>query len=54
MNARRCESTTVAKRDDGTQQSVRCWLLGAQHARDLDRKHWAVVDGKPYEWEGTR
>lgn len=50
----RCESTAIAQRGDGSKQPVQCWLLTSQHERDMDRKHWAVVDGKPYEWGGKR
>lgn len=50
----RCESTTNVRGADGGARSVRCWLLLPQHKADMNRKHWAIVDGKPHQWEGTR
>lgn len=44
-----CQRTAVVTRE-GRTQVVTCWLLLVQHK---DRTaHWAIVDGKPFEWEG--
>ncbi len=47
MTTTRCECTTTVI-SNGRNLLVRCWLLDSQHVNRL--KHWAVVDGKPYEW----